>query len=173
MKEQSFIGRNAAKGKAAGELVQLHLNDDPAFAPWNGAQLGEPVIVKTVLGANSYWLVPVELNDRVIGFVRVMGNGTVAAVGTLYREPEHLNNCPSVVTGITAEEALNKIEDMVNTGQGELTGIPVFVHDGPPGREAWLVEVTAAGKPARWIFVTPAFVYGRPAGELHDDSLEG
>ena len=173
MEVNPFISSDQALEKAGIELAQLQPEDDPLFAPWEKAQLGHPAMVKTVFGEKSYWLVPVKLQNKTIGFIRVMGDGKITAVGTFYQEPTRLDNCPSVVTGITASQALDKTKSLVSSDRGESVKDTIFVHDGPPGREAWLVEVKVAGKPTRWIFVTPGFTYERPAGELHDDTLEG
>jgi hypothetical protein len=32
----------------------------------------------------------------------------------------------------------------------------MYVHDGPPGREAWVIEVSRQGRATRWIFVRRA-----------------
>jgi hypothetical protein len=173
MEAGPFITGEKAVENAGVELTRLSLEYEPLFAPWDKAKLGLPTIVLTVFGKKSYWLVPVELQDKTIGFVRVMGDGKVAAVGTFYQEPARLENCPSVITGITAAEALEKAKSLISSEHGESAQVPIFVHDGPPGREAWLIGVTVAGKPDRWIFVTPGFTYERPAGELHNDTLEG
>jgi hypothetical protein len=168
-----FITSERALEKAGIELARLQMEDDPLFAPWDRTKLGRPTMVQTVFGEKSYWLVPVELGNKTIGFIRIMGDGKVAAVGTFYQEPTRLDNCPSVVTGITAAEASEKARSLISSERGESGHVPIFVHDGPPGREAWLIEVTVTGKPSRWIFVTPGFTYERPAGVLHDDTLEG
>jgi hypothetical protein len=49
----------------------------------------------------------------------------------------------------------------------------MFVHDGPPGREAWLVPVAVGGgRITRWIFVSEGGIYERTAGELRAESRE-
>jgi hypothetical protein len=89
--------------------------------------------------------------------VRVLGDGRVAAVEAL-REG-------SAVSSLGAAEAARRAEAEVRREAGESAAAPELVHDGPPGREAWRVEVSRAGRPWRWIFVTPGGVYQRPAGK--------
>jgi len=60
----------------------------------------------------------------------------------------------------------------VRVESGDSALEPVYVHDGPYGREAWLVEVLRNGRPNRWIFVTPAFIYERTCGEMRDTTRE-
>lgn len=146
--------------------------DDPRFAPWREATLGQPVLVMTVHREPSYWNVPVLIRGRAAGFVRVLGTGKVAALGTLYQDPAQIDACPVTITGIDAAEACRRAQKLIHPEEGETASDPVFVHDGPPGREAWLIEVIKEDRPCRWIFVTPAFVYERPAGELLDEALE-
>jgi hypothetical protein len=172
MRPDPFIQSSEALEAARLELAQMQPYDDPLFAPWVEAQLGRPVLVRTVSGEKSYWLVPAIILDRAVGFVRVLGDGRAVAVGAFYQDPSRLDTCPYVVTGITAQEALSMAKSHVSHARGESASVPVFVHDGPQGREAWLVEVKIAERPARWIFVTPGGIYTRPAGEVHNDTLE-
>jgi hypothetical protein len=159
---------DAAKKK----LEETVITQDPLFAPWSDAFLGEPVLVRDLAKNPSYWIVPVMVQEKVIGFVRVLRTGQVGAVGAFYTDPSQIMSCPTVVTGIDAEEARQRAEEKIHSEKGEKASDPVLVHDGPPGREAWLVEVYKNGRPFRWIFVTPAFVYERPAGQQLDETLE-
>ncbi|WP_436498834.1 hypothetical protein [Actinokineospora sp. HUAS TT18] len=104
---------------------------------WAAAHAGEPQLVHTVEGRPSYWVCPIVDAGGLRGFVRVTGDGKVAAHGTF-------GGAPSVVTGITAEEAVEIARH--GTPAGAEIGAPLYVHDGPPGREAWRVEVRAGGR---------------------------
>jgi hypothetical protein len=167
-----FIDSDQALEKAIEEIREFLIQGDPMYDPWRDTSVGEPVLVKDVYTNPSYWIVPVLIQEKVAGFVRVLGTGRVAAIGTFYKDPKQIETCPDTVTSIYAGEATRRAEERIHTEQGEVPLDPVFVHDGPPGREAWLIEVLKDGKPSRWIFVTPAFIYERVAGELIDETLE-
>ena len=47
------------------------------------------------------------------------------------------------------------------SGPGAAIDDPVYVHDGPPGREAWLVRVREADGPPQTLFVGPGGMYER------------
>lgn len=161
--------------KRSRELARAEIEsflDEKRFAPWSKATLGQPVLVRTVHGNPSYWSVPVLIRGRAAGFVRVLGTGEVAALGTFYQNSAEIDACPTTMTGIDQDEARSRSQKLIHPEEGETASDPVFVHDGPPGREAWLIEVLKKGKPYRWIFVTPAFVYERFAGQLLDETLE-
>jgi hypothetical protein len=143
----------------ARERVQQLARQDALFASWAEAVVGEPVLVHDIAGAPSYWLVPIERVDRAIGFVRVNMDGRASAAGALYRDPERLDEAPQVVTGITADEARERAAS--EAAPGAVIDDPVYVHDGPPGREAWLVRVRAADGTTRALFVGPGGVYER------------
>ena len=145
---------------------------DPLFAPWQTASLGEPVLVSNERKQPSYWLVPVEMGGRSIGYIRILGTGQVSALGAYYKDPAHLDAAPATVTGIDSVEAARQVATRIDPLQGETAGPPVYVHDGPPGREAWLVEVIKDGRPVRWLFVTPGGIYERPAGKTLDEGFE-
>ena len=168
----SIIDAQQALQIAHHALQQSPVRSDPLFAPWPQAVLGQPLQVMTVFRQPSYWLVPVLIRNRAAGFVRILPDGTVSAVGAFYRDPSKIESSPLVVTGISAAEASLNVRALVHAEQGEVAEDPVFVHDGPPGREAWLVEVRRQGHPTRWIFAGPGGVYERPAGQARDESLE-
>jgi hypothetical protein len=167
-----IVSASQAADVAKKEIEETVIRQDPMFAPWTDASLGAPVLVKDLAKNPSYWIVPVVVQERVIGFIRVLGIGKVGAVGAFYTDPSQITSCPAIVTGIDAKEARRRVEEEIHVEEGEKTSDPVLVHDGPPGREAWLVEVYKKGKLSRWIFVTPAFVYERPAGQQLDETLE-
>lgn len=167
-----FVSSDQALEIAREEMKRIEIQRDPMFAPWRDAFLDQPVLVKDVFKNPSYWLVPVLIQERVAGFVRVLGTGVVAAIGVFYKDPGEIKECPTTVTGIDAREASRMAEKRIHPEQGEMASDPIFVHDGPPGRESWLIEVIKEGRASRWIFVTPAFVYERAAGELLDEALE-
>lgn len=149
---------------AAEQRASAIASRDPLFSPWAQANVGEPVLVKTVDGRPSYWLVPVEFESRTIGFVRVTQTGKAVAAGVLYRDPAQLETAPRTVTGITSAEALSSIKDMV--GREDVVGEPRYVHDGPPGREAWMIAVRKPSGVERILFVTSGGWYERPIDEL-------
>jgi hypothetical protein len=142
---------------------------DPLFAPWQHGTVGTVVAVYDVGGPQSYWLVPLVLAERVIGFVRIELGGSVEAMGVTCRGPEMLERCPEVVTGITAAEAMERVRAGGSLAPGDSIAPPRFVHDGPRGREAWLVESASEGVPRMWFFVSSAGLYVRSAGVRHSE----
>jgi hypothetical protein len=166
-----FVGNEQAKELAAEEIKLSQIRKEPIFTPWREASLGTPVLVRNLFKEPSYWLVPVLRHGQVIGFVRVLGSGKVAHIGTFYQDPSKIEG-PTTITGIESTEASRKAVERIHRDQGESALDPIFVHDGPVGREAWLIEVVKDHIPIRWIFVTPGFVYERPAGEMLDEALE-
>lgn len=126
--------------------------------------MGHPVIVKNLLKRPSYWLVPININQHVAGFIRIHLSSKIISVGTFYRDSGTIKNCPKVVTRITATEALRIAKEKISPKLGETAEDPIFVHDGPIGRETWLIEVIKNDTPIRWIFVNSDGTYERPAG---------
>jgi hypothetical protein len=151
-----------ARTAASQELHSAPVRVDPQFAVFAAASLGEPLLVHNVAKQPSYWLVPVVLVGKVVGSIRVSATGGVAAIASYCRDAGDLPRCPDVVTRISADEAERRAALQLDAASGEVTSPPVYVHDGSPGREAWLVETYAHGRSARRIFVTPFKMYERP-----------
>jgi hypothetical protein len=159
-----------ALGIAQKDLAQSPVHQDPLYAPWSNASLEQPILVSTVFKQPSYWLVPVMIKKHAVGFVRVLMTGAVAAIGVLYRDASQIGACPSTVTWLTSTDA--RVQAQTQLQPGETLSEPIYVHDGPPGHEAWLVIVRREGRPQRWLFIGPGGFYERPAGQMRDTSLE-
>lgn len=163
-----FPTKDEATRAADDAIEEASLDRDLEW--FRSASLGEPIVVRTVSGDPSYWLVPVKLHSRVGGFVRVIQDGTVSAIGRFGGSQENPATWPATVTGIDVKEAARRARELLT--ESEQASEPMFVHDGPPGREAWLVTTFISGVAARWIFVTPGFTYERRAGDLLDNHIE-
>jgi hypothetical protein len=158
-----FLYSDAAADLAKRELAALGGTSDPVAGNWGAAECGDPVLVHDLRRAPSYWLVPVISQGGVAGAIRVMGNGVVAAIER-FRQPTQ------VVTGLDAAQARQRAAERI--ASNEVLGEPRYVHDGPPGREAWLVEVLKEDRPVRWIFLNAGGAYERPAGTFLSSEKE-
>lgn len=148
----AFFDAASARSRA---LVALdHAVLGPDMADLATAGLAAPLLVRTTGGTPSYWLVPLEIDERVVGFVRVTGSGGIAAVGR-YGGSSTLD--------LDAGAVIDRVSDQLT--DGEIADRPMLVHDGPPGREAWMLVTNVGETPARRLFVTPAGHYERNAGE--------
>jgi len=167
-----MVSADEALEIAEAQVQELLNFGDPLFIRWSKSQLCDPVLVHDVFRHPSYWLVPLQTDDHVVGFVRVSGSGIVLATGTFCRDFKNLSTCPKVATGISLEEVIRIVHEEIKFGPHESAGAPIFVHDGPVGREAWLVSTVRSGKPERWIFITQGGIYQRQAGITLDESVE-
>jgi len=163
------IDASNARAVAMEALESFQREDDRVRRAWPNAAIGEPELVHDVAGPPTYWLVPLVAQNRAIGFVRVDGNGRTIAMGTFCQTPDEIEKCPAIVTGITADEAAELARDRGNLTPDETAAQPRFVHDGPVGREVWLVETSRDGAPGRWLFVGRGGLYERAAGVRYGD----
>jgi len=133
--------------------------------PWREAAVGNPVLVRTVELEPSYWIVPTVLHDKVLGYIEVDPDGHALGHACFYQSPDDLQSCPNVVTHLNAQEAYQQAEEVRNTYLGAEFTEPVFVHDGPHNRLAWMIEIRIEGEVVNRVFVTPSYVYQRKLGE--------
>lgn len=152
-----MIDANEARASAVREVRNGPQIDDEQFSAWRGANVGEPQLVHDELGQPAYWLVPIENQGTVVGAVRILGSGRAAAMIAYRAGSNVLELTPARVRELATSALAND--------QSEQLGEVLLVHDGPPGREAWRVEVLVAGKLQRWIFVTPGGIYQRRPGD--------
>lgn len=157
-----MIGADEARRIAREALAEGFAGTE--LADWPQGTWGAPVLVRNLAREPSYWLVPFLVGDRAAGFARVLPDGRVLAIGAFGRPGRAPGQSSRVVTGVSMAEAQRLFDDCTRLEAGERPAPPVFVHDGPPGREVWLVETTRDGRPCRWVFVSAAGCYERPAG---------
>jgi hypothetical protein len=69
-------------------------------------------------------------------------------------------------------ENVRRKMNAVTLEPGEVAGMPLFVHDGPVGRETWRVETVLNDAAHRWFFISAGGIYVRPAGSILDESSE-
>ncbi len=72
-----FVNCNQALEIAKTKIKQTEAQRNIAYA-----SLGQPVLVEDVFKAPSYWIVPLLIQNRVAGFMRILGTGKVTASGT-------------------------------------------------------------------------------------------
>lgn len=168
---QEFITEEEARGIAMDVVAVNQDPDDPVFSKWRGSTAGKPLLVRTLSREPSYWIVPLMRDELPTGFIRISGNGQVIHMGIVPRDPASLPWSRWNI-GMTRQEVEQKAGEHFALQPGETLSEPVFVHDGPVGREAWLVVVSSQAVPTRWLFFTPAFVYERPAGTVREEGRE-
>lgn len=167
----NFITVSRARDIAQKAVYRESKAGGPIFRAWNEASVGTPILIQTVYRRPSYWLFPIEIRGSQVGFVRVLGDGRVAHIGS-FSFSKDIAEERRMITGITQEEAALKAKERIQSDRGEVPSPPFYVHDGSIGREVWLVEVSRDGVPHRWIFVSPSFVYERPYGVSLRNGME-
>jgi hypothetical protein len=151
-------------------IAILQHDDSPMTGPWREAAPGDPVLVRTVECRDSFWMIPVERPGKALGHIDVGPDGRVMGYAYLYQDPTDLSVCPPLATRIRAEEAQELAEDLLGAHRGATFSTPMFVHDGPHSRLAWMITVHVEGKLVSRVFVTPGTVYERRAGDQRPPS---
>lgn len=143
----------------------LEQDDSLMISPWREAALGDPVLVHTVESKASFWIIPVERLGQALGHINISREGRVMGYAYLYQDPADLSVCPPLATRLSAEEARELAGDLLNAYSGARFSDPVFVHDGPTSRLAWMIEVRAEDELISRVFVTPGYAYERRMGD--------
>jgi hypothetical protein len=135
-----------------------------AFSALPGAgavlTLGEPEMVRAVDGAPNagYWLVPGRHGGTMAALARILRDGRVATVGHLTAPAA---DCADAVTGLAASQITRLADDIARRHGGQVVGAPVLVHDGPVGREAWLLTLRRESGETLLVFATSGGTYVR------------
>lgn len=123
---------------------------------------GDPEPVQTPEGTLSYFLVPDRREGMVVAVARVFPDGRVAGV---LRPTVPAPDCAAVVTGVAAGPLRALADEIARREGATVVGEPRLVHDGPVGREAWLLTLALPGGSQRWVFATAGGSYTRRPGE--------
>ena len=162
-----MIKKGVAWDVAHGALRSCLIEGDPLFTPWAELEVSDPRLVSDISGNPSYWVVPLLCGRNTVGFVRVLSDGAVLAIGITCRTPETPEACPVPAFAMSPDDVELKLRAKSRLQYGEKRTEPRFVHDGPPGREVWLIETRHNSVPNRWIFVGQAGIYERRAGIIY------
>ncbi len=121
-----------------------------------------PMLVKNLDDDPSYWLVPVALEDRLVGFLRLGLKGSLLAFGR-YGQARQLREFPplSYLSEATAEREIRR----AFVDSCEEIGRPQLVHDGPVERIAWLSRGESPDGARMLLFWTFGTSYSRSEGE--------
>jgi hypothetical protein len=122
----------------------------------------QPMLVKDLAGDPSYWLVPIELEDRLVGFLRLGLDGAVLAYGR-FGQARELRGFPAL-SYLSEQTADSEIREAFGDDCEEI-GRPQLVHDGPVDRIAWLSRGRSADGTRMLLFWTFGSAYSRPEGE--------
>jgi hypothetical protein len=135
-----------------------------AFAALPGASValtaGEPEFVRAIDPASGagYWLVPGHSGGAITTVARILRDGRVATVGSLSKPAR---DCAEAVTGLAASQVATLAGDIERRHDGRVEGTPVLVHDGPVGREAWLLTLQRDTGGSLQVFATAGGSYVR------------
>jgi hypothetical protein len=121
---------------------------------------GEPELVRPAEGTRGagYWLVPGGSGGAIAAVARILRDGRVATVGTLSAPAR---DCAEAVTGLAASQVAVLAGDIARQHGGRAVGTPILVHDGPVGREAWLVTLQRDSGETLLVFATAGGTYIR------------
>lgn len=161
-----MINKGVARELARNALSSRLTENDALFTPWAGLEVSSPRLVSDLAGRPSYWVVPLLCRRHTVGFVRVLSDGVVAAIGFTCRTPETPEECLTPDFVLTPQDVEEKFLHELSLRKGEITSLPMLVHDGPIGRESWLIKIRLNGITNRWIFVGRAGIYERAAGNI-------
>ena len=123
---------------------------------------GVPERVGTPEGVLAYFLVPDRRTAGVVAVARVLPDGRVASVARL---TVPTTDCAAAVTGLSATQIHTRVDHLARQHGGTVDDGPHLVHDGPIGREAWLLVVAMPDGTKRWVFATAGGTYSRTPGE--------
>ncbi len=156
-----MIGSDQAKAAARRAMEVVLARRDRMLHPWLTAGLGEPLLVTTPDRRPAYWIVPVERSESVLGAIEIGLDGQLRGELLFYSDAESLAGCPKVVTGLTAEEALERAGDILAQHAGAELLPAAWVLDDVRQRPAWMLEVRQGGRWVSRVFVTVGEVWER------------
>ena len=123
-----MLPRNEIENKAQFFFSYIKNQRDSMLKNWKKAVLGEPFLVRDLELEPAFWIVPVNLDERVLGHINLSLDGGLMGHVYFHVTPDDLKSLPSVVTRLSASEALDQALVFVATRDVEL-GDPVYVFD--------------------------------------------
>jgi hypothetical protein len=115
-----------------------------AFAALPGVALrltpGEPAYVQSAdaTPGSGYWLVAGWSSSVIRAVARILRDGRVASVGQISAPA---TDAAEAVTGLSGARVASLKGEIARTYSGRIVSDPTLVHDGPVGREAWMLAL--------------------------------
>ncbi|HUB47278.1 MAG TPA: hypothetical protein VMB73_20020 [Acetobacteraceae bacterium] len=121
---------------------------------------GEPEYVRPadVTPEPGYWLVAGRSNNTIQAVARILRDGRVATVGHISAPAA---DAAEAVTGLSGARVASLTGDIAREHGGRIVSGPVLVHDGPVGREAWLLVLQQESGETLRVFATAGGTYVR------------
>ena len=122
----------------------------------------QPMLVRSLDGNPSYWLIPIASGDHLVGFLRLGLEGELLAYGR-FGQGRQVHDFPPL--SYLSEEAANREIRKAFSDTYEDISSPQLVHDGPVERITWLSTGRSVNRPGMLLFWTFGTSYSRPEGE--------
>lgn len=107
---------------------------------------------------SGYWLVAGRSDDAIRAVARVLRDGRVATVGHISAPA---TDAAEAVTGLSHARVASLTSGIAREHGGRIVSGPVLVHDGPVGREAWLLVLQRESGETLRVFATAGGTYVR------------
>lgn len=168
--EGSFISSKDAH-KVAKSRFELTLNDGiPVGYYWEDGKVGTPILVKNMYEQPAYWKVPVEYENRIIGYVDVRGGGNVPRFGGYYQNPVNLENSILRVPEMTPDYVKNMAKNVTANYSNYKIDEPILTYEDTEGHDAWMINVRNSEGVVSRIYVTPKHVSETVLQEFNEET---
>lgn len=107
---------------------------------------------------SGYWLVAGWSSRTIRALARVLRDGRVATVGQISAPA---TDAAHAATGLSSTRLASLKGEIASTYGGRIVSGPILVHDGPIGREAWMVVLQRESGETLHVFATAGGTYVR------------
>ncbi len=146
-------------------LASFRYLPDNMLKPWLNATVSSPKLVYTQDLDPSHWMVPIHQDSIVLGYIDVSLQGTMMGHAYFYQDPDDLSGCPSTVTRLSREDAIQQAQTILDTFIDAEFSEPIYVFDNFRDQLAWMIEVRKHEELISRVFVTLQYVYQRDRNE--------
>ena len=168
--EGSFISSEDAH-KVAKSHFELTLSDGiPVGYYWEDGKVGTPILVKNVYEQPAYWKVPVEYENRIIGYVDVSGGGNVPRFGGYYQNPVNLEDSILRVPEMTPDYVKNMAKNVTANYSNYKIDEPILTYEDIEAHDAWMINVRNSEGVVSRIYITPAHVSETVLQKYHEET---
>lgn len=121
---------------------------------------GEPAYVRAAEASagSGYWLVAGWSNGTISAVARILRDGRVATVGHISAPAA---DAAEAATGLSSARVASQKDEIARAYSGRIVNGPILVHDGPVGREAWMLVLERESGETLHLFATAGGTYVR------------
>lgn len=123
-------------------------------------QLLDPIPIQSPAGEPGGWMVPVGIDDKLLGFIQLLPEGAFHRYSRFSRHEDSTSDLPEISEWVDSSVVIERVRQFLGLGWSVAT--PVLSFDKNIDRIAWLSKATSSEGEMKAVFVAGMAIWESP-----------